>query len=421
MPATRLESVPIGNCMDAPAALGVRRSGGGYVRVPVVFQPSRSGCGCCITIPKGFQGLVTRHGSYVGQWGAGIYLAPPWVTVSHLVPEQYVVYDTPVKECPTKDNVMVTIDVTIILRIMTDDPKLLMDFCYTLGPRGLDDMLKAFQEESIRGMARKRKYNEIYDLMDTQQDAVMEQTREELNNHFKQYGVEIASVAVTNVHLPHEFANTMQEATVWQNRNEFKTLQQKYELRKIEAREAEAKDKQRCKEDLDKFMADKDTEVAALNKKRQLVLAETSKQLAQIKEQEKFDVLQINSTARLEVSEINAKRDVTLAKIRADGVAESEKIRIETDTYVKIKKADAENQVSNNTAKALDLTAAAEAYAARALEARRTYEEKMRQLQTMRALANNPQLAVAGDSKDNVMAQVLANQVGGAVLGVNAQ
>merc|ERR1712050_414815 len=78
-------------------------------------------------------------------------------------------------------------------------------------------------------------------------------------------------ISVTNVHLPKEFADNMQEATVWHNRNEFKTLQQEYDLRKIEVREAEAKEKQKLKEDLEKFTAEKDRDVADVRKKHKLV------------------------------------------------------------------------------------------------------------------------------------------------------
>merc|ERR1719481_376150 len=136
---TRLETLECGSCEEAPALLGVRRVGGGVQRVPVVFTPVRGACSTSITIPKGFVGLVNRHGRYVGQWGAGFKWAPPWVNVSHLVPTQYVVYDTPVKECPTQDNVMVTIDVCLILRIVTEEEKSCYNFCYKLGPRGLDN------------------------------------------------------------------------------------------------------------------------------------------------------------------------------------------------------------------------------------------------------------------------------------------
>merc|ERR1719159_2289085 len=264
MYTTRLITMPCGSCTDAPSLLGKERKRSGIQEVPVVFTPIRSACSTSIVIPKGFVGLVNRHGRYVGKWEAGFKWAPPWVTISHLVPTQYVVYDTPVKECPTQDNVMVTIDVTLVLRIVTE-------------------------EESIRGMTRKRKYNEIYDLMDSQQDKQMDAQRRELNDHFSQYGVVITDISVTNVHLPKEFADTMQEATVWHNRNMFKTLQQEYDLRKIEVREAEAKEKQKLKEDLEKFTAEKDKDVADVRKKKKLVDAVTQQQLAVVRENEKAD------------------------------------------------------------------------------------------------------------------------------------
>merc|ERR1712176_1229862 len=132
---------------------------------------------------------------------------------------------------------------------------------------------------------------------DSQQDKQLDSQRRELNDHFSQYGVIITDISVTNVHLPKEFADTMQEATVWHNRNQFKTLQQEYDLRKIEVREAEAKEKQKLKEELEKFTAEKDKDVADVRKKKQLVLAETSKQLSVVRENETADLLDIKSNA----------------------------------------------------------------------------------------------------------------------------
>merc|ERR1712129_261575 len=266
---------------------------------------------------------------------------------------QYVVYDTPVKECPTQDNVMVTIDVTLVLRIVTEEEKSCYNFCYKWGPRGLDEMLKAFQEESIRGMARKRKYNEVYDLMDSHQDKQMDAERRELNDHFSQFGVIITDISITNVHLPDEFATTMQEATVWHNRNEFKTLEQEYDLRKIYVREAEAKEKQQLEEDLDKFIAEKDSDVAELRKKKKNVDAETAKQLSVVRENENADVAEIKSKAELVVAKLNSERDIRLSQIRSGGMAEADKIKIETSTYLQTKKAHAEAEIAKNNAQSL--------------------------------------------------------------------
>merc|ERR1712038_263589 len=189
-------------------------------------------------------------------------------------------------------------------------------------------------------------------------------------------GVEITDISVTNVHLPQEFADNMQETTVWHNRNEFKTLQQEYDLRKIEVREAEAKEKQKLKEDLDEFTAEKDKEVADVRKKHKLVLAETAKQLAVVRENEAADVLEVKSNAELVVAKLHSQRDVRLSQIRSGGSAEAEKIKIETETYVQTKRADAEAQIAINNAKSLTLTSQAERVAAQQLKAKRFYEAK---------------------------------------------
>jgi len=246
------------------------------------------------------------------------------------------------------------------------------------------------------------------------------QQRRELNDHFSQFGIEITDISVTNVHLPSEFADTMQEATVWHNRNEFKTLQQEYDLRKIEVRETEAKEKQKLKEALEEFTAEKEKDVADVRKKHKLVLAETAKQLAVVRENEAADVLEVKSNAELVVAKLHSQRDVRLSQIRSGGSAEADKIKIETETYVQTKRANADAEIATNNAQSLQLESSAEKFAAVQLKQKRKYEAKMRSLQSLRALAANNSLAITGNSNDNVMAQLLANQRGGAVLGINA-
>merc|ERR1711953_1045661 len=100
-------------------------------------------------------------------------------------------------------------------------------------------------------------------------------------------------------------------------------------------------EKQKLKEDLDKFTAEKDKEVADVRKKHKLVLPETAKQLAVVRENEAADVLEVKSNAGLGVAKLHSQRDVRLSQIRSSGVAESEKIKVETETYVQTKRANA--------------------------------------------------------------------------------
>ena len=69
--------------------------------------------------------------------------------------------------------------------------------------------------------------------MDVDHDKQLDGTKRDLNNHFNEYGIQITSLSVTNVHLPREFANNMQEESVWGTRDEFNVLEQKFALQKI--------------------------------------------------------------------------------------------------------------------------------------------------------------------------------------------
>ena len=190
-------------------------------------------------------------------------------------------------------------------------------------------------------------------------------------------------------------------------------------FQKIEVREMERKSEQKSTEDLDDFTATKDNEMAVLMKKRQLVLAETNKQLAQIKEEEDADTMEIKANAELVVAKLNKQRDIQQSKIRSTGIAEAAKIKIETETYIQSMNANAEAEIAKNTAKSLEMEADAEEYAAKSLKSKRAFDKSMRSLQMMRGLAWNNDVVITGNSKDNVMAQLVANQKGGVVLGIN--
>merc|ERR1711972_712092 len=149
-----------------------------------------------------------------------------------------------------------------------------------------------------------------------------------------------------------------------------------------------------------------------------LVQAETQKQIAVVNEQARADVLDIKSDAELVDAKINAERDVKLAKIRENGIAQSEQIKVESKTYVAKKEAEAQKEIAENQAKCMELNASAEMEAAKQLTAQRKYNKMMRSLQSMRALAVNKDVCVAGNNGDNVVAQLVANVQSGAILGL---
>lgn len=77
-----------------------------------------------------------------------------------MVTKNTIRFDAPIKNCPTKDNVRVTVDVSINFHIGTreDDPARLEEdvknFIYYLGPKRLEEMLEDESQESIRNLVR---------------------------------------------------------------------------------------------------------------------------------------------------------------------------------------------------------------------------------------------------------------------------
>ena len=143
MQPTLLETREIQSCSQAPEALKAKLVKDGHSCVPVVLKPQGRDCCCCcfLEIPKGFQALVTSEGNYIGIRGESSTLEPPWVVASILVPERDIIFNKSIKNCVTKEHLMATIDISVKLRVMTEDEESLRTFCYNLGPRGLDLML----------------------------------------------------------------------------------------------------------------------------------------------------------------------------------------------------------------------------------------------------------------------------------------
>jgi len=347
------------------------------------------------------------------------------VTIPFLLSEAHFVYVTPVKECPTADNVMVTIDISMVVRVDTTadgDGRYsgIFAFVDTLGPQQLSPQLNAFQEEAIRDMARNRRYHEIYDLMDAQHDEQLENTKRNLNNHFGEYGIEITEIAVTNVHFNNpDFVSEMAQPAIYRQQDEFNKLEQSFQLKTIKIRESEAKEKQIRKEDLEKFEAGLQRNVEEITKKLKKIKADTSRELADIREQEKAEILNIKSESNLEVSQIKRERDVSIAKIKSSGKAEADAIEVETRVYIDKLEADAAVKIAKNEALALEHQASGEKDAVEALMQKRDYDQKLKHLRILKGIAENGQCSIAGNSGYNQVAQLLAGSNAGKVIGLN--
>ena len=135
-------------------------------------------------MPEGTYAIVTSFGEvmqYPGGAPGTQPAGPVWPPGFHkkvlccfsqireLITQQTIIFDTPVKNCKTKDNINVTIDLCIHMRIMGDyrkneNPELVKIFSDELGPSNLATQLKDAQSEAVRNMARAVTHEQVYAL-----------------------------------------------------------------------------------------------------------------------------------------------------------------------------------------------------------------------------------------------------------------
>lgn len=218
------DSYTVSNAMNAVRVTSSTRE------VPCLLRPDPVYCLPYRIVPTGYVGLHTHGGKFKGLWEPGRHVTTsPFDQIEYLIPKQAIVWEAPVKSCPTADNVMVEIDVTLVLKL-DHSPESIQRFVYNLGPARLNQLLTAIQEEAIRGMARKKLYSEIYDLMDTVVDEQLENTKRSMNEQLGLYGVTVLSLTIINVHLPPHIAKNMEVETTYSSLNRFEQVKQSYNL-----------------------------------------------------------------------------------------------------------------------------------------------------------------------------------------------
>jgi len=121
-----------------------------------------------------------------------------------MVTRQSCTYNYPVSYCPTKDNVMVKVDITLVFRI--DNAQ---NFVYKLGATKFDDMLQGVAEEAIRSTVRSYEHTSIYELRGS---TTREHLLDVLNKKFKIFGVIFTDASITSVELPPDLATTLQKS-----------------------------------------------------------------------------------------------------------------------------------------------------------------------------------------------------------------
>ncbi|KAL7517890.1 hypothetical protein ACHAWX_002765, partial [Stephanocyclus meneghinianus] len=356
---------------------------------------------CCrfpvfwFTVPDGFYALVTRHGAHEPYidgngrkfpvWPSGLHVGPPWLKVSHLVTKQSMMFNTEIKGCNTKDNVTVLIDVSIVLRVMGDnpeerpgdDPQNVYKFVHEVTPIGLQAQLKDAQAEAVRTLARSVYHTEVFGLRNvshselegvqeklfstealerglltgeetTEQEqkdtegehdyydsleanfnveagaSVTEAMRVRLNRQFNKQGIEILDVIIKNIKLPETIQSQMSQKTMVISQNAMQRMQQKHDmLGLIHEEEIKTLNQTHC-EQRKELLEDGKFECIMEDIKLQTVHAEGDRRIKAIETQMSIDVELVQVESNLTVQRIQDETKLETERIREQSVADSE-------------------------------------------------------------------------------------------------
>jgi|APCry1669189534_1035231.scaffolds.fasta_scaffold45499_1 hypothetical protein len=114
---TRFCSVKIDDPTSCHKFFGKYHGGGETI---LVCEPTRSSCTPYIVIPDGTIAVLMSSGAFERYADAGFLCCMPWTETKYLVSKQDFVYESPMNRVITRDNVNVSISLSILMKIVPD-------------------------------------------------------------------------------------------------------------------------------------------------------------------------------------------------------------------------------------------------------------------------------------------------------------
>jgi len=203
---TRLIQLVSHSLYDAPQLFDQKHRAG--TPVVIVVKPHCSII-CKLNVPSGTTTLGQKWGAHEGVYPPGyICCYCGHRRIVAVITRNTIRYDTPIKDCPTKDNVRVHVHITFNFRIGPNE-KDCEKFIYTLGAAKLDELLIAESEEAIRNFVHSVKLSQVLDMKSEIAGTMLE----DLNAKFNGFGVFFESASVIEIDIPKGLAEALSHTT----------------------------------------------------------------------------------------------------------------------------------------------------------------------------------------------------------------
>lgn len=396
-PETNLIQTIIDKVSDAPKRFGLKTSNS---EIPIVFIPKRNNP-FKITVPSGCSAIMSCKGENLGVCEAGTYWRPFWYEISHLVTTHHIPYHFSIKECPTADNVLITLEVDFLLHI-TDPEK----FVFDIGPENMEELLRATQAESVRGLVRGIDVAEAYDLRGVDSDEMLNILNDKLNK----YGVNVDQVTIANVTLPSDIANSLQNATTFDSKTKEKEKQQKADMLESQNINNIAKCKKECNNEIKRNKEELKKEIQILQQKYDKMKADFDKEIAELEADIKITLQKLETDYEKQLAELYNKKLEMISTMENKRNVQIEKIIAETDAHIEKNNATMELEIAKNNANIIRIKSETESKIAVSMKNKREYDIQIAKLNVINNISKNPDIIIAGTTGDHVMQMMIARE-----------
>mmetsp|Transcript_32007 Transcript_32007/g.95873 ORF Transcript_32007/g.95873 Transcript_32007/m.95873 type:complete len:348 (+) Transcript_32007:280-1323(+) len=335
----------------------------------------------------------------MGQLNPGIiWFWPAWNRISHIVTRATITYNAPAQNCPTADNVMVNVDLSLTFRI-GPDADAARNFVYRLGAHRFDELLSAETEESIRGLVYSVTHDKVNDLREEFAVGMLST----LNAKCNDYGIQIMNVKITDVKLPPDLQSRLERTTA------FKTKmgeQEKSHENRVRVLEDEAT---KDLETIRKSNARKIQEIVAERKRYEIERREMEERargearVQEVRAMTEADVALKKAQGDEVVEKVKARQNAEALLKKTQVECQTMKIEAEQKANVMIKESEAELKVAESKAAAMIAKAEAEAEGADALAEKRRYELEWARLAVLEKIAGKGRKFITGAKGEAIL------------------
>ncbi|GMF23115.1 unnamed protein product [Phytophthora lilii] len=369
-------------------------------QIPIVLIPTDpTVMTVFMKVPSGLWILKQKWNAHAGMMKPGLKMFwPSWNRVSHVVTKQAVTFSNPVQGCPTLDNVMVDIDISINFQIGPTESDA-YTFVYTLGAHRFDELLYSLTEEAIRGLVHSVRHDQVHDLRE--EFAVGMKT--DLNSELKSYGVFIQNVKVTSVDLPVTLSRTLEETTAFKTRMEEQEKNHENQMRillnrKTQKLTALEKQNERAIQDL---QAESVRAAIIRDERRTMAEAKAQVEIAQHMSQNENKIKAAQGYKENAVASATAKA----VERKALPTVNLNNLKANFDRYVNAAKlsAEAKIQAAEKEAAKIMANAEAEGKAAALLVAKRNYDYNEKRLNIESSLLASVPICISGANGDELI------------------